>query len=440
VLQWLLKGLRAITSGLRSGGGLVMKGLNLLRTILTAGLSAARRLGGLLKKVFAKLGELVDQIVNWFRRAFGRVAGRFKKGGRKDNRRGRDWRLFKASVRSILAANGRRGIALLRLQEQMMRLQNRHRRAVASVSVRPKRGTGYLDVRARRRGSLLGFRGKVLMDAPTRWHLGGLAIQKRLKLLKRLRVLLMITVKASMRSVQRKFGYQSLEVHFESEASEFVVKGEMNPAGVQGRLRAPRPARNDLHLEGDRSARVDPLVRTSRYAKPIAWPSDTAGVRRIRLASTIIQSLYVRGHLVSGKLGGSGAPGNLTPITRSANAEMESVMESRVKALLRKSKDKRSVFSYAVRGVGEADGPIHHRATRPTKGAARVWQLVPDERKLARTISMVLKRKRYNHDSGHWVNDRVVDSRRVHSVPPFPVGWREPKPSQLKAGDKVSSA
>ena len=62
-----------MTRGMRAGGGLIMKGIRLVREIIQAGIAAARKLGGMIKKVLAKVGELVEKIFDWFRRAFGKV-------------------------------------------------------------------------------------------------------------------------------------------------------------------------------------------------------------------------------------------------------------------------------------------------------------------------------------------------------------------------------
>jgi hypothetical protein len=141
-------------------------------------------------------------------------------------------------------------------------------------------------------------------------------------------------------------------------------------------------------------------------------------------------SLYIRGHLVSGKLGGSGNASNLTPLTRSANAAMEHGMEGKAKQLVRKNmsrpNEKKSVYGYTVRAGGAAGlgSPMRWIVLLP--GTPPVHQVVPQEALLARTITAVLKKKRYEPTSGKWIDGTTLRTRTFNNVPPFPPGHQPP--------------
>jgi phage-related protein len=397
-----------------------------------------RKIAGKFTGAGSRAGGILGKIKGFIRRLMARLRRFLRKRRKKGGGARRAWRQFTLRVRGLLARS-RMGIAKARLKGQVMRLRARYRRGVRSARVSRKRNTGFLKVKARPKRGLLGFNGKVLMDKPTRWRLGGIAVRKKLKPLKRLPVLLMSLVKFSMGRLKKNYGYRRLTVKFDQDTNEYIVTGGMSPDRQVGKVKAPRPKKNDFTVVGKRSTKVDPLVRATPYAAPRAWPPDTAAVRTIKLQSTRKKSMYVRGHLVSGWLGGTGAQENLTPITREANAQMEKGMEKQVKALLRRPLKTRGVYSYAVRAGGLARRPIRLRAVIVTKGAARVWQVVADEAKLARRITMTLRKKRYNTKSGKWVNSskRPLPPKTVKSVPPFPEGWKEPRPAGAKAGDRV---
>ena len=430
-VQMIARGLRWAVTAAARGGRLILRALRSLRRVAHAGLDLARRLRGKLQGIFASLRRLMDRVFEWFSRQFRRLR-RGKKPKKPRRRHRREWRAFILRARALTRRHAVHGVRRAVLSAEIERLQLRYARAVASASVRRRRGTGYLRVRARRRGLPRFFRARVKLDTPTRWRLGRIAVGRRLRRLRRARLLVTLRINRAMSRLRRAYAYKSLTARFEPETNEFVVRGAMNPEGIQAREPAPRPASNRWQALGNRAARVDPLVRGSRYHPPEVWPPDTAAVRHIRTVRGRT-SLYVRGHLVSGSLSGPGTFANLTPLTRSANVQMYFQMERRVKRLVRPRRN-RGVFSYTVTASGQWGGRPPRRWVRIPPATAFQRVRIAVERNLAATIRMVLRRKRYNPSSGNWIDDRILKSVDLPHRPVYPPGYVPPLSSHPPGG------
>jgi len=376
-----------------------------------------RRMAGRFTSAGSRSGGFLGRIVRFLQRLMRRLRRRFR--GRRGS--ARQWRRFKRRARLGLLRFRERGARRGAVQGRMSSLRARFVRVVGRISIRRKRGTGFWKVRARKRGGLRRFRAEVKMDEPTRWRLGRREVRKRLRRIKRSRRMTISRVNRAMQSLRSRFGYRQLTVRFEREDNDFVVRGGMSPTRDVAEADAPRPSRNNFSvMVPSRSAKVDPLVKTSSYNAPTAWPPPTAAVRYIRTVSGRT-SLYIRGHLVSGHLSGSGAPGNLTPLTRSANALMHSQMESRAKTLARsRPKKERGVYSYTVTVSGQLGGRPPRRWVRIPPATHFTLMRIPVERQLARNITMTLKKKRYDERAARWVDDRIIGSPSTPNLPRFP--------------------
>jgi len=393
-------------------------------------LKYVRKVAGQFSKAGSKAGGIIGKIKGFIRKLMAKLRKLLKRRKKKGGGKAKAWRKFKAKVKILLARNRLRGIAQAALRAKVNSLRARYRKGVTSASVKPKRGTGYLKVKARPRKIALPYSGKVLMDKPTRWRLGAAAIKKRLRKLKKVRVLFMFMVKASLKGFKKKFGYRSLGVDFDRSKDVFKVTGAMSPGATIGKVPPKRPTKNRFAAFGGRAAKVDPLVEIdSSYAAPASWAGILGGVRPIRTVRGRT-SLYIRGHLVSGWLGGKGTAANLTPLTRSANALMSTGMEKTVKELAAANKtrpnQKKSVWSYTVTASGVAGVGAPTRWIRLLPGTPHAHAPVPHEALLPRSISMVLKKKKYEPNSGKWVPSTTLRTRSVANVPPFPPGYVPP--------------
>jgi hypothetical protein len=83
LVQFIMRGLRWLMRGLLRGGRLILQALRRLAGLVRGGLQMAQRLSGGLSRVIGRLRTLVDQVVDWFMRAFGRFrSGRGGRGAR----------------------------------------------------------------------------------------------------------------------------------------------------------------------------------------------------------------------------------------------------------------------------------------------------------------------------------------------------------------------
>ena len=173
-LQWLVKGLRLLTRGLSSGGGWIMKGINLVREIIVAGISAARKLGGIIKKVLAKVGELVDKVFDWFRRAFGKVGRKLKgKKGRPKKRRpdtgeAAQWKFFISAVQGLELRHQSSGVKRPPLERDYREIVRRFKSVARKQFV--KADDGFWKLWVKKVGSWRPRKvGSVSMDHASRW-------------------------------------------------------------------------------------------------------------------------------------------------------------------------------------------------------------------------------------------------------------------------------
>jgi hypothetical protein len=109
----------------------------------------------------------------------------------------------------------------------------------------------------------------------------------------------------------------------------------------------------DKHQAFGTSVTIEGLKNgaTSGGSAPSAEPDDWCALNQRRKDTASKGSFYVRGHLLNGKLGGTGADfKNLTPLTRSANALHETRFESFVKDWVEKKKEPLRFVVKAVYG------------------------------------------------------------------------------------------
>ena len=164
--------------------------------------------------------------------------------------------------------------------------------------------------------------------------------------------------------------------------------------------------------------------------RPRTSPTYWNEVRKVRSWRTGRVPAYVRGHLLNARIGGSGSdPRNLTPITSGANRRMYLRMERIVvRGTLgtRPGPRRGKVFDYRVRSVGlGGTGPRSPRRCVEDNG---VWhrRLVPEERRLARQLEIVLTQLDFNPTSGHWDRRRRTRSRTIWNTSRFyPRAWAD---------------
>ncbi|MEM7051203.1 MAG: DUF4157 domain-containing protein [Acidobacteriota bacterium] len=113
-LQVAAKGLKLLVSGVRRGGGLILKALGALRKVARAGLTLAKKLGGGMKKIFGKARKLLDKVFDWFKRQFARFKKKKKKPKQLGDGDGGDRGVFaayKLRVKTALKPYSVKGIA-----------------------------------------------------------------------------------------------------------------------------------------------------------------------------------------------------------------------------------------------------------------------------------------------------------------------------------------
>jgi hypothetical protein len=130
-LQLLARGLRLLTQGLARGGRMVLSALRGFQRVAQAGLQAARRLGGALRGIFARLEVLLNRVVAWFLRAFGRFRGKKPVRPARRSREEIIFQSFKRRVNTSLAPFRQRGIA----RSDLSRILTNHRRPARIRSV-----------------------------------------------------------------------------------------------------------------------------------------------------------------------------------------------------------------------------------------------------------------------------------------------------------------
>lgn len=378
----------------------------------------------------SRSGGFMGRIVRFLQRLMRKLRRLFRGRGRS----GRKWRKFKRRARLAMLGYRKRGARKGTIQGRLNGLRSRFLRVVGRITVKRKRRSGFYKVRVKRRGGVGRFKAEVKMDEPTRWRLGRAQVKKRLRRIRRSRRMTIGRVDRAMRGIRTRFAYSQLTTRFEREGSDFVVRGGMSPNREVAEEDAPRPRANKFSVViPSKSSKVDPLVRKSGYSAPTAWPPETSLVRLIRTKSGKT-SLYIRGHLVSGHLSGSGAPGNLTPLTRRANALMLSQMERNAKnrAKERPAKE-RGVYSYAVTATGQLGGRPPRRWIRIPPATHFTLMRLPVERQLVRSVTMTLTKKRYDEGAARWVNDKIIGSPSTPNLPKYPESY-VPPPSRRAPG------
>jgi hypothetical protein len=442
-LQWLLRGVRTITTALGKGGGLIMKGLNLLREIVMVGVRAAQKLGRAFKKILSKVGEVVDRIVNWFKRAFGKVGRKLaRKVSPKELER---WAAFKLEVKEALAGH-LEGMTKGEVQGRYRRIITLFRDVVGWPTVITKSGP-YWRLWARpKKGLRPRPVGRVLLDHHTRWKQGKKAVKKAIRSLKR-RVdnIDAGRIDTALDLVERDFRYTILQTRFDEANNEFVVEGAMSAKRKVVRTAPKRPTENKVTIKNaSEHIRVNPLVkRTAFRSAPAGDPPHWTDVQKIKTVSGRT-SLYRQGHLVSGYFLGGDA-WNLTPITFSANSLMATRAETPVRKKLPRfatTSSSKPVFNYDVTATGTAaNGKLRERTF--TKDADRVCETVTAERKLYKTITISIDAYGYNPASHKWNRPAALPpgaraTQNIPNVPPFPLGQPCPKPKPKKKKKKGS--
>ncbi|MDH5361555.1 MAG: hypothetical protein OEX03_13365 [Gammaproteobacteria bacterium] len=129
----------------------------------------------------------------------------------------------------------------------------------------------------------------------------------------------------------------------------------------------------------------------------------------------------MRGHLLVDKVaGGSGInPNNLTPITRSANAQMYWKIERYVKRWLMAG----NVLRYIVRKNPPTPGTLIPRWICESSGW--VLRTVPEEQLLPSSLSLEVRKKKYDPNSKRWVlssDSNRQKNKQIQNVPSYPSG------------------
>ena len=230
VVQWIVKGLRMLTSGLRKGGGLIMKALSALRTVAMAGLRMAQKLGGALKRIFARVGEIVEKVFAWFRKQFGRLRPR-KKGGTRRRRNPRvdaQWAAFKRAVATLALRHRISGIAKTDLKREFGTLVQRFRAAVnRPTHIRSK--DGFWILWARKKGALLPRRvGRVVQDRDSRWRKGVAAVRRRMRRV-RSDERTLSRLNAILLKLRRQWRFSQLEAQEDTKDLDFDIMAAMSP-------------------------------------------------------------------------------------------------------------------------------------------------------------------------------------------------------------------
>ena len=439
-LQWLLKGLRMLTGGLRKGGGLIMKGITLVREIVVAGLTAARKLGGTIKKVLAKIGDLVDSVFDWFRRAFGKVG---RKLGRKVSPQERArWARFRLEVKEALVGHPD-GLSKGAVQGIYRGILTRYRDVVGWPTVITKSDAHWRLWARPKKGLRPRPVGRVLMDHATRWKQGKKAVAAAIRSLKRrVENIDVGRIDTALAPVKRDFRYTVLQTHFDERENEFIVEGAMSARRKVSKTAPKRPTDNKVTVkDASEHIRVNPLVkkrplRSAPSGDPPGW-TEVQKIKTFRGRT----SLYRQGHLVSGYFL-EGDAWNLTPITFSANSLMATRAETPVRGKLplrATESSSKPVFTYDVSALGTAGTkpPLRKRAFM--KDGDRVCETIPAESRLHKTITISIDAYGYNPASHKWNRPVALPkgakaTQNIPNVPPFPIGQPCPTPKKKKKG------
>jgi hypothetical protein len=111
---------------------------------------------------------------------------------------------------------------------------------------------------------------------------------------------------------------------------------------------------------------------------------------------------YVRGHLISEKLGGRGEWTNLMPITDAANGEMERTVEGPLKTALADS-DNKNYYHYEVTATyGNLQVPSKASATTPELKLDRAYKAEERLKRLTWTVTAA------ENDKGEWKSTNLV--------------------------------
>jgi len=230
VVQLIVKGLRMLTSGLRKGGGLIMKALSALRTVAMAGLRMAQKLGGALKRIFARVGEIVEKVFAWFKKQFGRLRPR-KKGGTRRRRNPRveaEWTAFKRAAAALALRHRISGITKSELKREFGTLVQRFRTAVKGPT-RITSNDGFWILWARKKGAVLPRRvARVVQDHDTRWRKGVQAVRLRMRRV-RSDERTLTRLNAILLQLRRKWRFSQLEAQEDSKELDFDIMAAMSP-------------------------------------------------------------------------------------------------------------------------------------------------------------------------------------------------------------------
>jgi hypothetical protein len=224
------------------------------------------------------------------------------------------------------------------------------------------------------------------------------------------------------------YGFTNLRV--QRKDTNYDIFGAMSPEA----LVAAAPAKGPVLSTPPQYGAVDPsrggtrmtIERLTPYrdvgsgTSPLGGAPDKVVGERLK-RTTGETRLYVLGHLLSQKLGGTGVPGNLTPITISANALHESRVESTLKtAIPRKSPGPTAdpsdrIFHYSV----DARAP----AGAPPSPADVAKGVIPEEAQLASSFDCLWQELMPSPDDPNKFIPKPGGEQGtefVQNVPPWP--------------------
>lgn len=433
-----------IASALRTVGRAIGQVLQKLRGLfgrllgfvkgLAARFGQAVARGG--KSVLGKLGGLFRRFARWLadigKRLFHRVGGRVLPTGRQRVR----WALFKQTLRARLRSYSS-GIRKSTLKRLFRRVRRQYRDVAKRPSYITKHGPHWRLWSRRVKSIAPREVATVLLDPRARERAAERAVAEEARELKRRETNINTReLQNEVAPVKRRYSLKRIDTEFKEATSDFDVtvqakgKTTVDPNWPDdNEIINQVPSRRATAILADTGRRTP----ASRLGPP-NWPE----VKPIRLpsrgnnAKSSGVSLYVKGHLISGFWAGGGRK-NLTPITRKANQEMESEMETPIR----------------LRYLPTSDVPLRYTVTTnaarpgtpPQRRLGDQWDCVPAEKELVSGINMTLYKAKYNQGSKKWdkAGTRIRGTRTVSNVPRlaphssfhgsgargYPIGWKE---------------
>jgi hypothetical protein len=395
----------------------------LLKWIKELALKFVNWIKGKVKSALAAIGGWLRKVGKWFAELFEKAWGWVKKKFMLTPEEEVLWLEYQEKLVLALEPHQAKGITKSDLKPIFKGLNEQYKAVAKWPSFILGHGPKW-HLRVRRKKSIWPrVVGQVTRDHESRFAAGVKAAKKALGRLKMLGEFTTPNIDAALARVRDEYGFSALSARFEPDEDAFRITAEMSP-GQSWRTDAKRPTSNGTldAISPSRHVVLEPLVRnrlvkSPAYGSPDPWDRVQVIKARPTAPGKRAVSAYIRGHLVSGWWTGGGTE-NLTPITRKANAEMETRVETPVWARLANPLAKRPVFKYEAEAIGSASGAI----LRPRDVGKKNRESIVAERLLAREIVVRVTELHYDPGKGRWIKLGKVDEHRFDNVPPFPPG------------------